>query len=99
MAEHIVPCRLKAMLVLLLNEYGIVDISVGAEKFFCVSRETLLKVAKAIDKEKYYYHIHRFRKNGNPITVLSCFSRNATNLGLEDRFNYIEGANALVLKE
>ena len=86
----IVRERLYDALVALLKEYDIVDISVGTEKYFCVSRRTLLSVANGLTKsDNASYRIYTFVKNGRRIKVLSHMSELVTELALDARFRSI----------
>lgn len=80
--------RLKLHLEELLDEYGIVDISVGAEKYFMVSRERLLHAVRDICLKPHRY-LHRYHMDGKWIAVLSAFGPRATRAGLDQRFDYI----------
>ena len=76
----------------LIDEYGLVDISVGAERYLGVSRDRLLSAAHMIC-EKPHRHFYRFRRDGKWIAVLSCYGLRSTRVVLDKRFNYILGGN------
>ena len=82
--------KLKKHLDELIDEYGVIDISMGMEKCYAVSRERLFHVAHEICAQPHRY-IHRYREGKKWITVLSCFGKRSTRVVLGRRFNYILG--------
>lgn len=55
--------RIAEMLKQFANERGVVDVSSGAERYFCVSREKFLKILLELGAEGYHCFTRRVPQN------------------------------------